>query len=401
VRSRLLLPVGGLVLMLAFAPTAQAGSAISQSDFSVPVDATTAVAQTFQTGSTAARLGNVQIYDVDVPSDNITVSVFATAAGKPTGSALDTQTNSSSDASAWNSFDFGLTLTLSANATYALEAQAAGTIGGTCSTSAYAGGTALFQSGGDWVTEDSSAVSPDCIQDLAFSVQTAAIPGTVLDQHQDDHGIGAISHEELAVSNTMAQTFKPAINGKLDGISLWTFGTMYAPQVTVTAQIRTVSGGIPTGKALPLSTSSPYVLAQATSTVSGIDGTWVDFAFSSPPTLWAGTEYAIVFDGFAGWCGSPQASSYPNGQAFAFDTTTKSWIAETDVTSFTEQGTALRDWAFQTYMTATGATPPPTSAALPSGSASQAPLFPIAALLAASSVMTLLVARRALSRTRG
>jgi len=172
VRSRLLLPVGGLVLMLAFAPTAQAGSTISQSDFSVPVDATTAVAQTFQMGSTAARLGNVQIYDVDVPSDNITVSVFATAAGKPTGSALDTQTNSSSDASAWNSFDFGLTLTLSANATYALEAQAAGTIGGTCSTSAYAGGTALFQSGGNWVTEDSSAVSPDCIQDLAFSVET-------------------------------------------------------------------------------------------------------------------------------------------------------------------------------------------------------------------------------------
>jgi hypothetical protein len=401
VRSRLLLPVGGLVLMLAYAPSAQAGSTISQSDFSVPVDATTAVAQTFQMGATSARLSNVQIYDVDVPSDDITVSIFATAAGKPTGSALGTQTNSSSGSSAWNSFDFGLTSTLSANATYALEVQAAGTIGGTCSTSAYAGGAALFQSGGDWVTEDSSGVSPDCVQDLAFSLQTAPIPGTVLDQHQDDHGIGAISHEELAVSNTMAQTFKPAISGKLDGISLWTFGTMYAPEVTVTAQIRTVSGGAPTGKALPLATSSPDVLAQATSTVSGIDGTWVDFAFSSPPTLWAGTEYAIVFDGFAGWCGSPQASSYANGRAFAFDTTTESWIAETDVTDSGEQGTVLRDWAFHTYMTASGATPPPTGAALPSGSVSQTPPFPVVALIAASSVMTLLVARRALTRTRG
>jgi hypothetical protein len=52
-------------------------------------------------------------------------------------------------------------------------------------------------------------------------------------------------------------------------------------------------------------------------------------------------------------------------------------------------------------MTASGATPPPTSAALPSGSASQAPLFPIAALMAASSVMILLVARRAVPRSRG
>jgi hypothetical protein len=401
VRWRLLLPVGGLVLMSAFAPSAQATSSISQSDYSVSVDATTAVAQTFQMGSTAERLGNVQIYVVDVPSHDVTVTVFATAAGKPTGSPLGTVDDSSSDSGAWNSFNFGLTFALSANTTYAIEVQAAGTIGGTCATSAYAGGTALFQSGGGWVSDDPSAASPNCVQDLAFSVQTAPIPGTVLDQHQDGHGVGAISHEELSVSNTMAQTFRPAVSGTLDGISLWTFGTMYAPQVTVTVQIRTVSGGLPTGKSLASDTSTSSVLAQATSTVSGIDGTWVDFAFSSPPTLWAGTEYAIVFDGFVGWCGSSQASSYPNGRAFAFDPDTQSWVAETDLTQFSAPATVLRNWTFRTYMTASGATPPPTSAALPSGSASQAPLFPIAALMAASSVMILLVARRAVPRSRG
>jgi len=401
VRWRFLLPVGGLVLMSAFAPCAEATSSISQSDYSVSVDATTAVAQTFQMGSTSERLGNVQVYVVNVPSDDVTVSVFATAAGKPTGSPLGTVDGRSSDSGDWNSFNFGLTFALSANKTYAIEVQAVGTIGGTCSTSAFAGGTALFQSHGGWVTDDSSAASPDCVQDLAFSVQTAPIPGTVLDQHQDDHGVGAISHEELDVSNTMAQTFKPAISGELDGISLWTLGTMYAPVVTVTVQIRTVSGGAPTGKSLTSDTSSSSVLAQATSTVSGIQGTWVDFTFSSPPTLWAGTEYAIVFDGFAGWCGSSQASSYTRGRAFAFDPATQSWIAETDLTESSAPATVLRNWTFRTYMTASGATLPPTSAALPAGSENQAPFLPIAALIAASGAMTILVIRRTLPKTRG
>jgi hypothetical protein len=401
VRWRFLLPVGGLVLMSAFAPDVQATSSISQSDYSVSVDATTAVAQTFQMGATSERLGNVGIYVVNVPSDDVTVSVFATAAGKPTGSPLGTVDDPSSDSGDWNSFNFGLTFALSANTTYAIEVQAAGTIGGTCSTSAYAGGAALFQSPGGWVADDPSAASPGCVQDLAFSVQTAPSPGTVLDQHQDDHGVGAISHEELSVSNTMAQTFRPAITGTLDGISLWTFGTMYAPQVTVTVQIRTVSGGVPTGNSLASDTSTSSVLAQATSTVSGIDGTWVDFVFSSPPTLWAGTEYAIVFDGFAGWCGSSQASSYPNGRAFAFDPDTQSWIAETDLTESSAPATVLRNWTFRTYMTASGATPPPTSTAPTAGSSNEAPLLPFVALMSASGVAALLVVRRNLRSARG
>jgi hypothetical protein len=385
--------------MSAFAPVAQADSAISQSDFSVPVDATIAVAQTFKLGATSERLGIVQVYVVDVPSDQVALSVYATAGGKPTGNPLVTETNTSAGSGQWDNFNFGLTYTLSANTIYAIEVTATGTIGGTCSTSAYADGTALFQSGGDWVPEDSSAASPDCIQDLAFSVGISPVPAASPDQHQDVRSVCAISHEELSVSNTMAQTFEPSITETLNEIDLWTFGTEYAPTVTVTAQIRTVSGGVPNGTGLPFATSNSSVLAQATSTVSGDYGTWVEFVFSSPPTLFAGLQYAIVFSGFAGWCGSSQASAYTNGRAFAFNTQSHSWGDETDV--FGDNATALRDWAFHTYVTASGATPPPTSTALPAGSANQAPFFPIAALITASAAMTLLVARRVVTRTRG
>jgi hypothetical protein len=327
VRWRLLIPVGGLALSSLLAPIAAAATiSITQDTGDVAVDASTAVAQTFRTGA-ALRLVEVGVKVADGGSSaDVTISVFATSGGKPTGSALVSDTTSiyAPDSRAYVTLP---SAALAASTTYALEILTTGgaTIYGTC-TESYANGAALFQVGGDWVTQSASGTSPDCIQDLAFEVYGASVPSGTLDQHQYSLSNGYWAR------GVVAQTFTAGATGTLRTVSLWTEGAEASDTFTVALAICAVEEAVPAcsgggeeparaaaASAGPTSTPmlSPGFLAVQQFAVSAEAYGWVDFSFADPPSLTAGTTYAIAwlaFDAAFGFSGN--AASYGAGAAF-------------------------------------------------------------------------------------
>lgn len=137
----------------------------------------------------------------------------------------------------------------------------------------------------------------------------------------------------------LAQSFTPSVSGQLDKISVY-LGNSSGSTSPVTAEIRTYSGG-PTETILAsTSVVVPY----------SFSGAWTDFVFSSPPSLTAGTGYAIVLTGpnSINWYGSTDYNSYVNGAAWRLytngtsgDTTDDYWT-----TSFPS---TFGDFAFRTY----------------------------------------------------
>jgi hypothetical protein len=214
--------------------------------------------------------------------------------------------------------------------------------------------------------------------------QPAAALGT-LDQSQTDLS-GGIGLVDTGVPRPLGQTFTAGLSGLLDTVSLH-------PQIPLDGfviQIRTLTRlGRPSGS----------VLASQT-IVSSPPDTWVQIAFTTPATVTAGKQYAIVAvpptsDGYS-FSGSFAAGVdlYAGGTAVVVKPDGVRWTT-TDL-----------DLAFETYVTV----PAPTATPIPSPAAGELPntampggeaMVPVATLVLvglASSAVVLEVWRR---RPRG
>ena len=118
------------------------------------------------------------------------------------------------------------------------------------------------------------------------------------------------SYCDVSFSNSvMAQLVTPGITGLLSSVqvNLVKTGT---PTEGVTVSVRTASEGLPTGSDL----ASIFIPNSALSSTR----TWFTAAFTSPPLVTAGTQFAIVFsttntNNDYAWSGCDTAS-YPGGQ---------------------------------------------------------------------------------------
>jgi hypothetical protein len=191
---------------------------------------------------------------------------------------------------------------------------------------------------------------------LLLGAAASASAGT-LDQQQTTFNteFGQLG-PPAAVSD--AQTFTAGISGLLDQADLHLSKTGAAPDVTV--EIRSTSGGSPTAA----------VLATGTIPASAIGTTaaFVPVVFATPPSVSAGTLYALVAysPGTASkkvsWSGE-LANAYPSGQLFYSNDPLPpgaNWNAENN------------DFTFRTYVVPTPPTPPipPPPPSTPSASTS-------------------------------
>ncbi len=173
----------------------------------------------------------------------------------------------------------------------------------------------------------------------AFAGSVAATPPGTLDQSQPNapYGWGAYTWS--------AQTFTAGLSGALTGVQLDCFEADAANYPGYTIQVWATSGGEPVGPALAISDPVlPYLPGACANT-------WVDFTFSSPATVTAGTQYAIVWTtsnrywGFAQ--GSQSSDPYSAGTQ---------WTSMAGTTWAPED---YRDWAFRTYVTTSESTSTP------------------------------------------
>jgi hypothetical protein len=132
-----------------------------------------------------------------------------------------------------------------------------------------------------------------------------------------------------------AQTFTAGITGPLSGVDLsFVYGDPGTTTVNVSLQgVQNVAGQmVPDGT--PRATASASVTSPDWSTWN-----WFHFSFSSPPSVTAGTMYAIVFDpGLAGAHGA-SADNYAGGQAWGLSPQT-TWVPVGN----------LSDFGFRTYI---------------------------------------------------
>jgi hypothetical protein len=202
------------------------------------------------------------------------------------------------------------------------------------------------------------------------SALALVIPGT-LDQQQTDTSSGYY----MNMNQYRAQTFTAGMTGALDAVTIGT-GTnepsLVAPAAAgdYSVEIWATTGGVPSGAS-----------ALAAQTVTGNPGGVVVVVFSSPPSVVAGTQYAIRLVVAAGgeinWLGNCQADSYAGGQAlvYALDgaqtwQTVPAWANDVDASA------CMLDFAFQTYVTAAQATPQPSVAVTPPPTATGASTAP-------------------------
>jgi hypothetical protein len=151
-------------------------------------------------------------------------------------------------------------------------------------------------------------------------------PPSRLDQSADTGGTST-------GGSLQAQTFTAGITGPLSGVDL-SFAIGGTTTVNVSLQgVHNVAGQmVPDG----------FPKATASASVTGLDWStwnWFHFSFSTPPSVTAGTMYAIVFDpGLAGAHG-PAADNYAGGQAWGLSLQT-TWVPVGN----------LSDFGFETYI---------------------------------------------------
>jgi len=183
-----------------------------------------------------------------------------------------------------------------------------------------------------------------------FNVDLDTVPGSVILGKPNEQN-QTISNSGAAFSNTSwaAQTFQPQVSGQLTQVDLAMFCSACSgvnPNVIVS--IRNTSSDVPT--------AGPDL---ATATITGFSsgaGQYYSAVFSSPPTLTAGTRYAIVFrlvsprtTGTQAYLVSNQSTAgpYANGRRATSVNSGAAWA-----------GDSTRDLGFITHMisgyTATG-----------------------------------------------
>jgi hypothetical protein len=362
-RRRLLLPVIALALPMLFAPVAAAspGQTADQlgqtTGWNVALDATTPptlLAQTFTTPNKVERLEYIEVF-FHGSTNGATVEAWVKAGAPGTSGIAGTDVtaivpighwDNTGLLNAWITLTPPTSITLAANAQYSImfrvtDTTHTTTIAGENHAEYYPDGAAYGYDGSTWTTP-----APGGSENLAFQVFMSPLPGST-DQHQNVHS------KAIGISVT-AQTFVAGATGSLDAISLWSAGTDGNQNVTV--EICSTTAGIDCAGPAPAVAAKPAlaagVLATATVGVNHPDGQWNDFVFSSAPTIVAGTKYAIVVLGDAGWTGTA-TNDYGSGEGLMYEA---GWSQM--------YGAPVFDLAFQTFVTA-AATPPPTSSPTP------------------------------------
>ena len=180
----------------------------------------------------------------------------------------------------------------------------------------------------------------------------ALVPGPAL-------AIGTLDQQQTNTSGytinwipgvKLAQTFTAARTGKLDTIDINADG--YGSPVTIEIEAAT---SVPTGAVLD------------TQSLSLNDTGWTQIKVKTPPSVTAGSKYAILISQFTnvGWHGDC-SNAYGGGQAFVFDTSAwysvPGWAAAFGASA---SSYCALDYAFRTYVTkpAPAATPKPATPA--------------------------------------
>jgi hypothetical protein len=292
-------------------------------------------AQTFTAGK-SGRLNDVQLVCTGTANASITVDLMDVNASTPPSPAdeLAEATGTCANPGSFNDFVFASPYSVTAGTVYGLVIP--------YSTSySFAGAFGdLYTAGASFDRDINNAWYLISGFDIAF--KTYVEPP---DQSNLPSVVGCSDYS----SSPLAQTFTAGQTGPLTGVDLWMNEDGIA---AVTLSIEGTTAGKPDGT----------VLATASATPLG-SGAWVDFSFSSPPTVTAGNMYAIVFNMplYSHICG---AGAYAGGRAWDYDAAWFSYGGDTG------------EFAFQTYVDAaapTAATPSPTPSPVPTASPSPVP----------------------------
>jgi hypothetical protein len=384
-RRRLLLPVIALALPLLFAPavaasTGQVADSLGETiGWNVAISPTNLLAQTFTTPNKVERLDYIGIF-FHGSTNGATVETWVKAGAPGTSGIAGTDVTGTISAGFTNNWIWltpPTSITLAANTVYSVmfrvtDATNATTLAGENHAEYYPDGAAYGYNGSTWSTP-----APGGSEDLSFQIFMSPLPSPTTDQHQN-------AHSTAVGFSVSAQTFTAGVTGTLDAVSLWSEGTNGNQSVTV--EICTTTSGIDC-VINPVVVTRPAldtgVLASTTVVVNHSDGQWNDFAFSPAPAIVAGTSYAIVVIGDAGWTGTA-SNLYASGQAYGYEA---GWG--------TLNGAPVFDLAFQTFTTSSGATAPPTSTVGTTQTpGSPAPLPLLLALTAAISVSAIVLVKR-------
>jgi hypothetical protein len=149
---------------------------------------------------------------------------------------------------------------------------------------------------------------------------------------------GTTTGTGFGTPNWTGQTFIPAVTGQLLKVDFQLFGNgVNAPAPNLTLSIRNTSGGLPTGADLATATTPGVLNAEGTVTRTA--------SFAAPPTLTAGTTYAIILRPVSAPSGSgyfwirSSPSTYASGSRVLSADSGGIWSADT-----------TRDYNFKTYM---------------------------------------------------
>src|ERR1035437_1336518 len=193
-----------------------------------------------------------------------------------------------------------------------------------------------------------------------FASNPPGVTGT-LNQNQHDISAGFATWD---FHFALAQTFTPDVTGTLNAVGVYIAVTPpQGPQVVGPAAtgdtvigVFNVVGGVPSGA----------IATEAVNVVSQAPG-WVYFEIPSPPSVVAGTPYAITVAGagenptdnpdLLNWYGDcAPVADYPGGQALVFDDAPAIPVWQTVLAWEAAQppdGTSCQqDFAFETYITA-------------------------------------------------
>lgn len=129
-----------------------------------------------------------------------------------------------------------------------------------------------------------------------------------------------------AVARTqISQGFKSNTSAAVKKVRLWLKKTG-SPTGNINIEIQTDSSGVPSGTAVTNGTSANLDIATKITTTYA----WVTFTFATQPTLTAGTQYHLVFQGdntingtaYVQWGADDYDVVYPDGSMSAYDATT-------------------------------------------------------------------------------
>jgi hypothetical protein len=190
----------------------------------------------------------------------------------------------------------------------------------------------------DFLRGDSSSV------DLSSSPGDIVLASTASVVDQQNLSVSS-SNFAINANVWVGQTFQPAVTGQLNRAEVWlmcTSCTGTTPDLTIS--IRATSGDLPTGPDL------------ASATITGFSSSVAAFYganFGAPPTLTAGTRYAVIVRpksspsmGTYGYQVSPP-NIYANGRWVASGNAGSTWSAPTTGVPATS-----RDLGFKTFMQA-------------------------------------------------